>query len=274
MHKLKRFERLRALSLLKMNTAGKLLLVLLFLKLSSCVNTRQIQYLQGQFDTARLSQYVIKEPRIQVGDLLSIVVYSDNPEATALYNLPNVTGTTTLGATASTSGYLVDDSGRINFQGIGTLQVAELTKSELTGLLNAKLSPFLKNPYYNIRFLNYKITLLGEVSREGSYTFSTEKVNIFDAIGLAGGLTIYARRENVMLIREANGKREFARLDLTDPEVLNSPYYFLQQNDLVIVDPSKAKSTANEQVTIRNISLISSIISTLAIVYSIVVVNR
>jgi polysaccharide biosynthesis/export protein len=257
-----------------MKTLSKIALFLLLIKVSSCVNPRQIQYVQGQFDTARLSQYVIKEPRIQVGDLLSIVVYSDNAEATALYNLPNVAGSTTLGANTSNSGYLVDDQGSIHLQGIGRLQVAGLTKQQLINLLNEKLLPFLKNPYFSIRFLNYKVTLLGEVNREGMYTFSTERVNIFDAIGLAGGLTIYARRENVLIIREANGKREFARLDLTDPEVFNNPYYFLQQNDLIVVDPGKGKSTASEQVTLRNISLISGIISTVAIVYSLLVRNR
>jgi polysaccharide biosynthesis/export protein len=256
------------------STLAKLLLLLLLIKLSACVNPRQIQYVQGHFDTAKLSQYVLKEPRIQVGDLLSIVVYSDNPEATALYNLPNVAGTSTMGANTTNSGYLVDDQGDIHLQGIGRLHIAGLTKQELITLLNQKLSPFLKNPYFSVRFLNYKVTLLGEVNKEGMYTFSTERVNIFDAIGLAGGLTIYARRENVMVIREANGRREFARLNLTDPEVFNSPYYFLQQNDLIVVDPTKGKATASEQVTLRNISVISGLVSTLAIVYSLIIRNR
>jgi polysaccharide biosynthesis/export protein len=239
-----------------MKLTSRLLLIFLALKFAGCANVRPLQYVQGSFDTARLSRYVIKEPLIQIGDLMSITVFSDNPEATALYNPPN-------GAT-----YLVDNEGNIQFYGIGKLQVAGLTKQQLTTLLNSKLTTYLRNPFYSIRFMNYKVTLLGEVNREGIYSVTNERVNIFDAIGLAGGLTIYARRENVMIIREANGKREFARLDLTDPQVFNSPYYFLQQNDLVVVDPARGKTTATEQVTLRNITIISSIISTLAIIYS------
>jgi polysaccharide export outer membrane protein len=117
--------------------------------------------------------------------------------------------------------------------------------------------------------LNYRFTVLGEVNKEGVYNMPNEKVNILEAIGLAGGLSIYAKRKTITLIREGNGRREFARLDLTDPAVMNSPYYFLQQNDMIIVDPIKAKSTANEQLIIRNISLGSTIISTFAIIYSV-----
>jgi polysaccharide export outer membrane protein len=117
--------------------------------------------------------------------------------------------------------------------------------------------------------VNYKITLIGEVQREGPYIIPNEKVNIFEAIGLAGGLTIYARRENVMVIREANGKREFARLDLTDPQVFKSPYYFLQQNDLVVIEQTRTKIANSDQTTARNISLATSIISTLVFLYTV-----
>ena len=234
-------------------------------KMSSCVNTRPVQYLQGQFDTAALSKYVVKRPIIQVGDLISIAVYSDNPEATAIYNLPN-SGSSQNGSAA---GYLVDEQGNIQLQGIGKLHIAGLTREELVDLLNSKLSVYLKNPYYNIRFLNYKITMIGEVVREGVYNVPDERINILESIGLAGGLTLFARRENVMVIRESNGKREFARLDLTNPDLLNSPYYFLQQNDMVIVEQARAKPTASEQATTRNIGLISGIVSTLAILYTI-----
>ena len=223
-------------------------------------------YVEGVFDTARLSQYQMKEQVIQKGDLLSIIVFSDNPEATALYNVSN----STQGAQgANGSGYLVDTRGNIQFQGVGSLHVEGLSKNQLVDVLNSKLSLYLKNPYYNIRFLNNRITLLGEVNKEGTYQFPAEKINIFEAIGLAGGLTIYARRETVLIIREANNKREFVRLDLTKPEVLASPYYFLQQNDMIIVDPVKGKYTANEQIANRNIMLAATIVSTIALVYSI-----
>ncbi|MEJ7767496.1 MAG: polysaccharide biosynthesis/export family protein [Chitinophagaceae bacterium] len=235
----------------------KIFLFLLLSCLVACVNTRPIQYVQGHFDTAQLSKIAIQEPVLQRGDLINILVFSDNFEATAIYNLPNATG------------YLVNDSGRIQMQGVGELKVEGLTKSQVTDLLNSKLTKFLTNPYYSIRFVNYKITLLGEVTREGAYTVQNEKVNIFEAIGLAGGLTIYAKRENVMVIREFNGKRQFARLDLTNPAVFNSPYYFLKQNDLVVVEQTRNKIENSDQTTARNISLATSVISTLIFLYTV-----
>lgn len=234
-----------------------LVVLIVLLHMTACVSNRPIQYVQGQFDTAQLSKFVLKEPVIQRADLISIVVYSDNPEATAIFNQPNIVG------------YLVDEKGNIQFQGIGTLHVEGLTKQQLADLLNTKLKEFLQNPYYVIRFLNYKITLLGELNKEGIYTIPNEKVNIFEAIGLAGGLNIYARRENVMIIREANGKREFARLDLTSPEVFKSPYYFLQQNDMVVVEQTRAKAAVNDQTTARNIGLATGVISTLIFIYTV-----
>lgn len=220
-----------------------------------------MQYLQGQFDTSMLNKYTLADPVIQKADLLSITVYSDNPANTLVYNLPN---TNTVG-----SGYLVDDLGNIQLQGVGNLHVEGLTKRELVKLLDSKLTQFLQNPYYNIRFVNFKVTMLGEFNREGSYTIPNERINIFEAIGLAGGLSVYARRENVTVIRELNGKREWARLDLTSPDVFKSPYYFLQQNDMVLVEQTRAKVSNTDQTTARNISLATSIISTLIFIYTV-----
>lgn len=229
--------------------------------LMSCVNSRPAQYIQGQFDTTSVSTYLTKEPVIQRSDLISIIVFSDNAKNTELYNLPN--------AGVSGTGYLVDERGDIQLQGIGTVHVEGLTKRQLTDTLDRRLSPFLQNPHYNIRFLSYKITLIGELTKEGSYTIPNERVNVFEAIGLAGGLTVYARKENVMVIRESNGQRQIARLDLTDPQVFKSPFYFLQQNDMVVVEQNKAKAANTDQTTARNISLATGIISTLIFIYTV-----
>ena len=261
--------------------------------LSSCGNTRQIVLMQGKFDTAKLSQIVVSDPIIQKGDLLSIIVYSDNPTATALYNqsvmsgggggaVPSGTNTNAGGGTGSTSGaqqgvtspsspgYLVDENGNIQFQGLGVLHIEGFTKSQLKGLLDSKLKDtLLKNPYYTIRFLNYKFTMLGEVTRPGVFNIPGERISLLDAIGLAGDLTFYGRRDNVLIIRENNGKREFQRLDLTKPEVMASPYFYLQQSDVVYVEPTRKKVAASDQLTARNVAIAASIVSTLAIVYSI-----
>ena len=235
--------------------------IALFMLLNACISPRPIQYVQGKFDTALVTSYLSKEPVIQRSDLISIIVFSDNPEATALYNLPN-TG-------ANGTGYLVDENGNIQLQGIGNIHVEGLTKRQLVDSLDSRLKVYLKNPYYNIRFLNFKVTLIGELTREGTYTIPAERVTIFEAIGLAGGLSVYARRENVMVVRESDGKREFRRLDLTNPKVFESPFYFLQQNDLVVVEQIKAKSINTDQTTFRNVSLATTIISTLIFVYSV-----
>jgi polysaccharide export outer membrane protein len=251
-------------------------LVLLF---SSCGSTRKLQYMQGAFDTTKLSNYSVSVPVIQKGDLLSIIVYSDNPAATALYNQSLVSGsgqTENTGSTSSSTmpsvtspGYLVDEEGDIQFQGIGKLHVEGLSKTQLTVLLNSKLKEVLQNPYYNIRFLNYKITLVGDVAKPGVYSIPSERVNILEAIGLAGDLNITARRDNVLIVREQNGKREFGRIDLTKPDIFNSPFYQLQQNDMIYVDLSKGKAAASDQTTLRNISITTSIVSTVAILLTI-----
>ena len=275
---------------------------LLFLAIfaSSCGNTRQITYMQGSFDTATLSQINLKEPVIQRGDLMGITIYSDNPQATAIYNLsasssPSISagssstgsgsesgasggstpGGSTSSGTASTAGasYLVDDSGYIRMYGIGKVHVQNLTKAQLKDTLDSKLdSKFggpLNNPFYTIRFLNYRVTLLGEVSHPGIFSIPGEHLSLLEAIGMAGDLTFYGRRDNVLVIRQNDGKREFARLDLTKPEIMGSPYFYLQQDDMVIVEANKKKIVANDQVTIRNVSIAATIVSTIAIVYSI-----
>jgi polysaccharide biosynthesis/export protein len=136
-------------------------------------------------------------------------------------------------------------------------------------LLDSSLKAYLKNPYYSIRFLNYRFTMLGEVTRPGIFNIPGERVNLLEALGLAGDLTFYGRRDNVLIVRENNGKREFARLDLTKPEIMASPYFFLQQSDVVIVEPTKKKVAANDQLTARNVTIAATIVSTLALIYSI-----
>lgn len=256
----------------------------------SCGNTRHLTYMQGQFDTTQLSQVPPSNPIIQTGDLLSIIVYSDNPAATAIYNQSLVVsqgggasgggaaggtmgGSAGAGggggATPTTPGYLVDEQGNIEFQGLGRLHVAGLTRQQLRDTLDDKFKDYLTNPYYTIRFLNYRFTMLGEVTRGGIFNIPGDRINLLEALGLAGDMTFYGRRDNILVIREVNGKREFARLDITKPEVMASPYFYLQQNDVVYVEANKKKVAANDQVTTQRITLAASIITTLALLYSI-----
>lgn len=254
---------------------------------SSCGDTRQLVYMQGKFDTAALSKVQYMEPIIQKGDILSIVVYSDNPEATRIYNQSVITmagtgagtaalsgatttgGATMSGTTPSAGGYLVDENGNINFQGLGVIHVDSMTRAQLKDTLDERLKNLLSNPYYSIRFLNYRFTMLGEVAKPGVYSIPGDRISLLEALGVAGDLTFFGRRDNVLVIRQTLGKREFARLDLTKPEILESPYFYLQDNDVVIVEPTRKKIAATDQTAIRNVSIATAIISTLAILYSI-----
>ena len=267
-------------------------LVVFACSMTSCGNTRHLTYMQGKFDTTKLSEVHFTEPVVRKGDLLSIIVYSDNPTATALYNQALIAvssgGASQSGSGANgagggsgsnagaagagsptTPGYLVDENGDIDFQGLGRLHVEGLTKNQLKDSLDIRLKDYLKNPYYTIRFMNYRFTVLGEVMHPGIFGIPGEHVSLLEAIGLAGDLTFYGRRENVLVIRETNGKREWGRLDLTKPEIMSSPYFYLQQNDVVIVEATKKKVAASDQVTARNVTIAATIISALAILYSI-----
>jgi polysaccharide biosynthesis/export protein len=262
-------------------------LAMLSLMLSSCGTTRPYVYMQGQFDTAALSKLKIIDPVIQKGDLISIIVYSDNPEATRIYNQPLIVTTTSSsangaggssagtqeevsGGSPTSSGYLVDDNGNIEFQQLGLLHIEGLTRNGLKTLLDSKLKDtLLKNPYYNIRFLNNRFTMIGEINKPGIFSIPSEHINLIEALSLAGDMTFYARRDNVLIIREQNGKREWGRVDVTKPEVMASPYFYLQQNDIVYVEQNKKKATAADQITSRNISIILALVSTVSIVYSI-----
>ena len=145
--------------------------------------------------------------------------------------------------------------GILFFRVLGKLKVEGLTKAALKDTLDARLSPFLQHPYYSIRFLNYKFTMMGEVTKPGIVSIPGERINMLEAIALGGDLTPYANRDSVFIIRENNNKREFAWMNLTKPEIMASPYFYIQQNDIVIVEPNKKKSVANDIVTARNISL-------------------
>jgi polysaccharide biosynthesis/export protein len=244
----------------------------------SCGSVRELQYLQGDIDTAKFQNYEIPETKIQEGDLLNIIVFSDNSEATIPFNLAagnahsGVTGVLQEASTPSPvagPGYLVDSKGTINFPVVGTLHVGGLTKLQLTSLLTERLKPYLSNPYYSIRFMNFKVTVIGEVTKPGMYTIPAERVNVLEAIGLAGDLTYFGKRENVLVMRETNGKRQFGRINLQDPNLFQSPYYFLQQNDVVLVDMSKRKVAANDQIAFRNISLAATVVSAVALLVSV-----
>jgi polysaccharide export outer membrane protein len=236
----------------------------------SCASSKkareELKYLNGNLDVPPNLKITPKEVNIQKGDLLSIYVYSDNPEATAIFN-QQVTKTG-----GSVPGYLVDQQGNIRFQTLGVLHVEGLTKQQLMQMMDEKLKIYLTNPYTDVRFLNFHVNILGEVNKPGPYSIPEEKLTIIELVGLAGDLTLYGRRDNILVIREKEGKREFGYINLKDPQVFQSPYFNLQQNDVVMVQANKRKQTGSEQELTRNLTIVSaiaSIISIGAIVYNI-----
>jgi polysaccharide biosynthesis/export protein len=172
---------------------------------------------------------------------------------------------------SAANGYLVNQQGDLQLYKLGLIHSEGLTKDQLADTLEyfyAKQG-LLKNPYVEVRFLNYKITVIGEVNKPGPFTVPTDKISAFEAIGLAGDITIYGRRDNVLIVREINGVRQFGRLNLKDPNVFLSPYYYLQQNDMVLVDVGKNKSSVNNQAAFQAVSLGATILSITAVFISI-----
>jgi polysaccharide export outer membrane protein len=212
----------------------------------SCSNTKNIVYLGEIKDSNVKSPYKATESKIQASDLLSINVSSLNPQASAIFNAPNESATNTNMASqyGLTVGYLVNDSGFIQFPFLGAVKAEGLTKSQLNKELVRQLTEkkLLIDPIITIRHLNFRVSVLGEVTRPGVFTVPNEKISILEALGMAGDLTMYGLRNNVLLIREdGRGQKEIRRIDLGSKELLSSPYYYLRSNDVIYVEPSKNK---------------------------------
>lgn len=218
-------------------------------------------------DTTINSNLQFPELKIQKNDLLSISVYSASTNLTAdiPYNLPEA---------AASTGFLVDANGNIEYPRLGTIHAEGLTKLQLADAIKKKLTDpepdILTNPSVIIRFLNYKITVLGQVGREGMVTLPGERVTILEAIGLAGGITDYGKKDDVKIRRERDGKIEIGSVDLSSDSLFYSPYYNLVQNDVIIVQPTKQKAKMTDQsLAMQRIGFALSIVTTAAIIYNI-----
>lgn len=227
----------------------KRLLIVLFVStfLFSCAKRNLVYFsdLDGYRDYS-INVDQTNEPRIQIDDLLSITVTSLNPESNMLFNvgvlMPSGDRNNTIVNSPINESYLVDKDGNINYPVVGLINLKGLTKQEAIKKMNGLLNEYVKDPIINIRFMNFKVTVIGEVQRPDLFIIPTEKVTVLEALGLAGDMTAYGKRENVMIIREKDGVRTAARLNLNDKNVLNSPYYYLQQNDIVYVEPYKTRA--------------------------------
>ncbi len=245
--------------------------------LGSCSSIKKIPYLKNADSVSLAASKVLYDAKIMPKDQLTITVITTNPQASAPFNL-SVSNTVGAGGqlgsgAGSLQGYLVDNDGDIDFPIVGKTHVAGLTKTQCEDLIKSKVSPFLaveEKPIVTVRMASYRVTVIGEVGSPGVVQVPTEKMSIIEALAQSGDLTIYGKRDNIMLIREdASGEKSIHRLNLNDANIINSPYYYLQQNDILYVEPNKIK--AQNSVIGSSTTLWFSFVSILTSLASLVV---
>ncbi len=260
-----------------------LFLITVLSVLTSCGGIKNYKYfadIPDSLSVTNLATSTYKEPRIQSDDILYVAIQTVDPSAGSTINTLNaqsagsslVSSSSTAGGSSSqgaTYGYLVDKEGNITLPILGDVKVGGLTTQETRTLITRAASKFYKDASVIVRFANYKISVLGEVLKPGSYTMPNERISILDAISYAGDLTIYGKRDNVLLLRrDAEGKTIAVRFNLSKSNIFESPYFYLQQNDQIYVEPNKAKISNSDGTQIRNISIASALLSFIVVIVS------
>jgi polysaccharide export outer membrane protein len=225
------------------NTLIGCILVLTLFMNSSCGNSKNLTYFHDMNDGNVQSNTPFPESVIQKSDILSITVSSLNADATAIFNPGAGAGAAAGAGAVAPQGYLVNNEGNIQFPVIGNIKAENLTKNQLRDKIQKALvdNKLLVDPIVTIRYMNFRVTVLGEVNHPTVVNVPNEKISLLEALGLAGDMTIYAKRTNVMVIREENDKKIIKRLNLNSDEIFTSPYYYLQSNDIVYVEPNKTR---------------------------------
>jgi len=243
-------------------------LVYVSIAFTACSGVKNIGYFQnvGAIDSVNASDVIgFIPPTIQADDILAISIFTIDPATGAQVNQVASQAVQDLSGSSAPNGFLVDKNGEIELSIIGKVKLLGLTTFEARDFIRKKASVDYKNPNVQVRFANFKVNVIGEVNRPAIYTLPNEKVTVIDAIGLAGDLTLYGKRENILVIREKDGKKEYARLNLYDTDIFKSPFYYLRQNDIVYVEPHKSKTAALNAPTRTSIGLILSAISVLVL---------
>jgi polysaccharide export outer membrane protein len=259
-----------------MRLTSRLWLLLFVMFFTSCITRKQITYFQDipGSDTEKVAansglRTALYEPTIKPGDILNITVMSLSAESNALINYPFIAqniSSPDKTLTQATPGFLVDNEGNIQMPMVGNIKVDGLTTTQIRNLLLEKLDKYLQSPTVSVRFSNFKITILGDVTRPGVYPVPNERITLMEALGLAGDLTVFGQRKGVKLIREENGKNKTYYIDLTSKEVLNSPFMYLQPNDIIYVDPNGGKA-ANADNIYRILPIVISGINVLTLLF-------
>jgi polysaccharide export outer membrane protein len=247
------------------------LLLLLCVSCFSCVDVKKSVYFAGQGDASLPDNVAIPETVIANHDLLSISVSSLNPQASAVFNTPNISYASstsfTTGSSVQSSGYLVDQEGNIQFPILGEIRAAGLSENQLRLNIVKDLEDkkLLLDPIVSVRQLNFKVTVLGEVAHPTVVNVPTEKITLLEALGLAGDITVYGQKDDVMVIREEAGHRTIKRLNLNNSDIFASPYYYLRSNDIVYVEANKAKVSGSGR-SAQVVPIVLSALSFIAII--------
>lgn len=229
----------------------------------SCVSKKDVVYLQN-YDNSKLAELDNYDIIIKPDDMLliNISTQTPSPEITAMYNLGGDQSSQQFARFSNT--YLVDNEGYIEMPTLGRVKAAGLKKSDLKTLITNKANDLLKNPIVNIRIVNFEITVSGEVSKPGVFQIESERITIIEALAKAGDLTIFGKRNNILLIREINNKPTYNYIDITKRDFIHSEFYYLKQNDVIYVEPRQSKidsTTFGSNVTTL-VSIISFLVTT------------
>lgn len=259
---------MKYLSLLK-----KITPFLIVLLLFSCASPKDVVYYQGIEGIAGNTQAASYEIKIQPDDLLMIIVSAEDPEIAMPFNLKSVSMVNPsrqdlVRSQETMQLYLVDAGGAIEFPVLGKLKVSGLSRTEVLQMLQKKIGVYIKNPIINLRIMNFKVSVQGEVNLPGSYPIASERVTLIEALTMAKDLTIYGKRNNILVIREIDGVKSYNRVDITQANFINSPFYYLAQNDVIYVEPNRNKINGaaigpNTGVIISATSLLIALITIL-----------
>ena len=246
-----------------------IMVVTMILMMVGCGSSKEVAYWQNIDSISLAASKGLYDAKIMPKDELTILVQTTDPLTSEPFNLRS-TGQTS--SKNQITGYLVDNDGMIHFPIVGKIHVAGLTKTECEDLIKSKIQPYLartENPLVSVRTSSYRITVIGEVNRPGVIPVATEKISLIEALAEAGDMTIYGKRDNVLLVREdKSGEKHKVRLNMNDANIINSPYYYLQQNDIIYVEPHKVKARntffgSNTSIFYSVIGITTSLVSLL-----------
>lgn len=249
--------------------------IFLSLLISSCNSTRKSIYFRDLGNMAIQSDIQVESPVIKKNDIISINVSSLNPAASELFNnsIARTSNASTISGTINQSfGYLIDVNGNIQFPILGEIKAEGLTTKELEDTIKTHIlsKELLIDPIITIRYLNFKISVMGEVDKPSVYNIPSEKVTLLEALALAGDMTIYAKRDNVLLIREENGEKKLVRLDMSSSDIFYSEYYYLKSNDIIYVEPKRSKVATTRPLA----TYLSAIFSGTSLLISLIVIFK